>query len=376
ERIEITPFAVIAGDVLQHRRSGSLTVVKPPQTRVLYWSQGELVMAASADPEDSLSNFLVQRRLLSAEHARDLIGDDPNDAVARLHESGLLDLSSRQTLMRDWLAAQFLPLFSLDEGTTAFEEDEPLPPEKRVFVQSTASLFIEGISAITNGLVLRRSLGDLKREIEIDRDSRFRVDALPLTEHEREVAMSLSEPTAIESFLKHFPAESAVAAKVVTSMLALGVYVVVEHRAEPAPADYDEMQKDLVLLAAIGANDARSLAALAFSKRIPTIDHYQVLDIPRAATRAQAMTAGDVLRKKYEIVSFPAALRDTIVAINRRIDEAVEVLKDPLRRGSYDKLLHTRGRSSEATIQQRMTQRMLAEQNFTKAKELVQHADY
>ena len=376
ERIEITPFAVIAGDVLQHRRSGSLTVVKPPQTRVLYWSQGELVMAASADPEDSLSNFLVQRRLLSAEHARDLIGDDPNDAVARLHESGLLDLSSRQTLMRDWLAAQFLPLFSLDEGTTAFEEDEPLPAEKRIFVQSTAALFIEGIRAITNGLVLRRSLGDLKREIEIDRDSRFRVDALPLTEHEREVAMSLSEPTAIESFLKHFPAESAVAAKVVISMLALGVYVVVEHRAAPAPADYDEMQKDLVLLAAIGANDARSLAALAFSKRIPTIDHYQVLDIPRAATRAQAMTAGDVLRKKYEIVSFPAALRDTIVAINRRIDEAVEVLKDPLRRGSYDKLLHTRGRGSEATIQQRMTQRMLAEQNFTKAKELVQHADY
>jgi len=375
ERIEITPFAIVAGDVLQERRSGSLTVVKPPQTRVLYFSQGELVLTASADADDSLAHFLVERGVLSEEYSRDIFRGDPNDAVATFHESGLCDLSTRQTLMRDWLAGQFLPLFSLDEGTTAFEEDEPLPPEKRVFVQSTAALFIEGIRAITNGLVLRRSLGDIKREIEIDRDSRFRIDSLPMADHEREIAAALHEPMTIENFLKHFSAESAIVAKVVIAMLALGVYKPFEHRA-PVPDDYDEMQRDLMLMAAIGPDDQRSLRALALSKQLPSLDHYQALDIPRAATRAQAISAGDVMRKRFDTSTYPPAVRDTIAKILRRIDEAVEVLKDPMRRGAYDKLLHTRGRGSEASIQQRMTQRMIAEQNFVHAKDMATRGDY
>ena len=39
ERIEITPFAVIVGDILQERRTGNLTVIRPPLRKVLYWSQ-------------------------------------------------------------------------------------------------------------------------------------------------------------------------------------------------------------------------------------------------------------------------------------------------------------------------------------------------
>ena len=377
DRIEVTPFALIAGDVLQHRRSGSLTVVKPPQTRVLYWSQGELVMAASAAPEDSLGHFLVQRGVLTAERALHLFGGDPNDAVAIVHESGLLDLSTRQTMMREWLAAQFIPLFSLDEGTAAFEEDEPLPAEKRVFVQSTAALIIEGIRSITNGLILRRCLGDMKREIEIDRDSRYRIESLPLSDPERETANALDDAVTIESFLKQYAAHSAIVAKVVISMLALGVYKVVEHRSTAMPADYDEMQRYLALMAAIGSEDERSLRALSFAKQAPSLDHYQFLDIPRAATRAQAMSAGEMMHRRYDPNTFPPAIRETILTIRRRIDEAVDTLKDAARRSAYDKLLHTRGRGSEAaTIQQRLVQRMLAEQNFRKATDLVTKGDY
>lgn len=176
ERVEITPFAVIAGEILQNRKTGFLTILKPPLRKVLYWSQGELVMAASSSTEDSLAEFLVRRGAVPADRAAQLFGDDPNDVVAKVHESGLLDLSTRQTLLREWLTAQFLPLFALDEGTAAFTDDEPLPPEKRVFLQSTAALLIDGIRGITNGLVLRRSLGDLKREIQISRTSRYSIE--------------------------------------------------------------------------------------------------------------------------------------------------------------------------------------------------------
>jgi len=166
ERIEITPFAVIAGDILQNRRTGELTIIRNQTRKILYWSQGELVLIASVNPDDSLAAYLTQRGALPADKAMQIGAAEPTDAVARFHEFGGLDLSARQALLRDWIAAQFLPLFSLDEGTALFNEDTAIEPEKRVFLQSTAVLVLEGIRSITNGLVLRRSLGDLKREIE------------------------------------------------------------------------------------------------------------------------------------------------------------------------------------------------------------------
>lgn len=376
ERIEITPFTVIAGDILQHRKTGYLTIFKPPLRKTTYWSQGELVMAASTAPEDSLADFLVRRGAVTVDRAAQLFGDDPNDAVARVHELGLLDLSSRQALLREWLTAVFVPLFSLDEGTATFTDDEPLPPEKRVFLQSTAAVMIDGIRSITNGLVLRRSLGDLKRLIQPARDSRFNVESLPINEQERSIAAALQEATPIEVFLKRFSTQSVAAAKVVIAMLAIGVYTTVaEQRPTSNAAEMADMQRDLELLAAIGSSDQRSLRAVAFSRQMGALDHYQVLDVPRAATRAQIINAGEELKKKYDPATFPPIVRESVMMIHRRADEAMNVLKDAAQRGSYDKLVQQRA-GSDKTIQQRLTQQSIAEQNYAKAKELTSQGDY
>src|SRR5437660_6615434 len=181
ERIEITPFAVIAGEILQQRRTGSLTIVHAPLRRNLYWAQGELALITSTLPEDSLADFLVRRGVMSADRAMALAAADPLEAAARFHESGLLDMSNRQTLLREWMTSLFVPLFSLDEGTAAFTDAEAIEPDKRVFLQSMPAVVLDGIRGITNGLVLRRSLGDLKRTIEPD-DTAISLDAVPLTE--------------------------------------------------------------------------------------------------------------------------------------------------------------------------------------------------
>ena len=376
ERIEITPLTVIAGEILHDRRTGYLTLLKPPLRKVLYWAQGELVMAASTAPEDSLADFLVRRGVVAADRATQLFGDDPNDAVARVHELGLLDMSSRQALLREWLTALFIPLFSLDEGTAAFTDDEPLPPQQRVFLQSTAAVMIEGIRAITNGLVLRRSLGDLKRVIQPSKESRYTIDALPLNEQERTIATSLTTPETIENFLKRFSTQSVTVAKVVIAMLAVGIYTVVEHKQPVAnAAELADLQRDLEMLAMIGSSDQRSLRAVGLSRQLPGMDHYQVLDVPRAATRTQIVMAGEALKKRYDPSTYPPIVRDSVLAIIRRADEAVNVLKDAARRGAYDKLVQQRA-GSETNIQQRLHQRSIAEQNFAKAKELTANGDY
>ena len=86
ERIEITPFAVIAGEILQQRRTGSLTILQARLRKTLYWSQGELSLITSAAGEDSLAEFLIRRGVLSPDQALQLATSDPSHAVATFHE--------------------------------------------------------------------------------------------------------------------------------------------------------------------------------------------------------------------------------------------------------------------------------------------------
>lgn len=376
ERIEITPFAVIAGDILQNRRTGHLTIFRNPLRKVLYWSQGELVLVASSNLDDSLATFLVQRGALPADKAMPIGTAEPTDAVAKFHELGGLDLSARQALLRDWMTAQVLPLFSLDEGTAAFTDDTAIEPEKRVFLQSTAVLLLEGIRSITNGLVLRRSLGDLKREIEPARDARLSLDTIPLTDAERQIAESLHASASIEGFLKGSGADTVAAARVVIAMLALGIFTFVDYARQQQQMRGDDMQRDLELLAAIGASDQRSLRAVALSRQLPNIDHYQVLDVPRAATRQQIISGGEDMRKRYDPATFPPIVRDSVLTIHRRVDEAVAILKDPVKRQEYDRLLQQRSARGADELQKRVAQRSIAEHNFAKARELSVAGDY
>jgi hypothetical protein len=373
ERIEVTPFVLVAGEILQQRRTGQLTVTKPPLRRVLYWAQGELVFSVATNQEDSLGEFLLKKRAITPEQATQL-SNDAMMVAARVHESGLLDLSKRQALLREWLAGHFIPLFSLDSGTCAFAEEEALPPEQRIFLASTAALIVEGVRSISNGLVLRNCLGSLGRVIEIDRDSRYPIERLPLSDEERAIASSLDEPMSIEDFLKRHHEVSMTVARIVIAMMALGTYTTVRERRMAAAPDAAFLQRDMEILATIGSGDQRSLRALGLSKQLVSLDHYQVLDVPRAASRSQIVMSAERMKGVYDPSTYPPILRDALNTIHRRIDEALEQLKDPARRSAYDKALHSGSR--DASMQQRVMRSTIAEQNYLKAKELAVHGDY
>jgi tetratricopeptide (TPR) repeat protein len=376
ERIEITPFAVIAGEIVQERRTGSLTIVHAPLRRNLYWAQGELALITSTSPEDSLSDFLVRRGVVTLERALPLAAADPIEAASRFHEAGLLDMSARQTLLREWMTSLFVPLFSLDEGTAAFTDSEAIDPDKRVFLQSMPAVVLDGIRGITNGLVLRRSLGDLKRTIEPDDSASISLDAVPLTDAERRIAEALNEPQTIETFLKQFTSDSVTAARVVIAMMTLGLFSVVTQTRTVAAIDDSDMHRDLELLAAIGSNDQRSLHAVAVSRQLASMDHYQLLGIPRAAMRGAIVHAGDQKKHEYNPSTYPPVVKDALAAINKRITEAVAVLENPVRRSAYDKLLEQRTGRGGDELQRRATQRSIATQNFQRARELSATGDY
>lgn len=377
ERLEIAPFSTILGEIISDKKTGYLTVVHHGSRQILYWSLGELIMVTSDAPEDSLADLLVRRELVSAEDGRTLAERDPIELVLHFHEMELATPASRQSLLREWVASVVTPLFSLDAGTAAFTSDEALDPDRRIFV-TTPAIVLEGVRGISNGLILRRSLGDIKREIAIGGEPRFSLERLPLLEGERKIAESLQEPKTVEALLKAFPGDSLTAAKVVIAMLTLGVYSnlepVVTNREEGV--DEEQTQKDLQLLANLGSSDPKSLQAVAFARQLPQMDYYRLLDVPRAALRAQIMTRADELRRKYDPGSYPAIVGEYLEIIRRRIDEATHILSDATRRQEYDKLLAASRRDDGITVQQRLTRRSIAEQNFRKARELTITGDY
>lgn len=376
ERIEVTPFPAIVGDIITQRRTGELTIAVADTRRVLYWSQGELVLAVSADPRDSLSDFLVRRQLLTADQALELHDDDPTQAIARFLQSPISESVPTQGILRDWTASIVIPLFSMDEGTAAFNMGGALEPAKRIFVSTTA-LLLEGIRSITNGLLIRRSLGDLKREIGPSMSSLFTVEGLPLTDDERAIADSLTEPESIDAFLKRHSNESLAAGRVVIALLALGVFTMIQRRAT-STTDLDEMQRDLNLLAAIGSSDQRSLKAVAMARQLSNMDYYQILDVPRAATRSQIVSRVEELRRVFEAKAYPQPARESVQSISRKLDEALSVLNDPVKRQEYDKMIAAgrRHEASDPSLTQRLAQRSIAQKNFERAQELALTEDY
>jgi len=370
-------MSTIVGEIVRERRTGTLTVVRQSSRKVLFWSQGELVLVTSSAPEDSLASFGVSRGLLDAQAAHTLVPADPVDSVPAFRGAGGIDPAARQTLLRDWMSSLLLPLMSLDEGTCVFVNDTAIEPEKRIFLQSTPALVLAGIRSISNGLVLRRSLGDLKREIVMAKEPPIRVDTLPLTEAEATITGSLNDPQTIEQFLKKLTTDSVTAARTVIALLTLGIFAISEGRPKLERRDSSEdLERDLALLASIGSQDKRSLRTVGMSRQLASIDYYDLLEAPRASTRNQILARVEEAKRKYDPATFPPAVRESAEAIIRRIEQGGVILTDASKRQEYDRLLGTQSRRPDDNIDQRINQRSIAEQNFVRAQDLAANSDY
>ena len=73
-------------------------------------------------------------------------------------------------------------------------------------------------------------------------------------------------------------------------------------------------------------------------------------------------------------------MREAVKAIQRRIDEAVSVLKEAAQRAEYDRLLAQpaarHATPGDGSIQQKLTQRSIAQHNYNRARELTVGGDY
>lgn len=376
ERLEVTPFSTVVRSIITGKRSGYLTISKENSRRTLYWAYGELILIACSNLQESFWSFLVHKSIISAERRDLLAATDPLDVVPSAQTLGL-EPDVRRSLEREWLRALTLPLFSLDSGTTAFAEAEPLAPERRILAASTPALVVEGVRSISNGLVLRHSLGDLKTVIEPATGVETQLARLPLSESEHAIAQSLKAPRSIDSILKE-AGDSGAAGKIVVALMTLGIWTPSRHqRSEPAmvPLTDPNVDRDMAILAALGSSDPRSLKALALSRRIDSSDFYTLIDVPRGAPTSVIVERCEVLKREYDPSTYPPIVRDAVERIQQTLDRILKTLGTAGYRQQYDKLLH-QGNVEGKSVDQEQARIDVARQNLRKARDLSIMGDY
>lgn len=374
ERLEIKTFPNIIRDILQDRRSGMLTVVAGNARRLIHWAYGDLVLVESDRPEEMLENFLHKKGVISEKDVKELEQIGSRNVVLHFTEVEMVPSAGRHSLLREWISFVVGKLFSLDAGTAYFEEGDALAPEQRVFL-STPALVLEGIRSIQSGLVLRTTLGDLKRKIEPVSDPPFEIETLPLTDEEREVVKSISGPTVLQDVLKNAPSSSVVSSRTAIAMFTFGLWRDVVERAR-TEGDFDSTQRDMQILAAI-SGDQKALRAVALARQMERMDHYTFLDVPRAATRTQIVMKIEQMQQQFVPDAYAPAAREAVTEIRKRLEEAAKLLGDTDRRQAYDELISSRGAgASNRSIEQQAARRSLARQNFRKAEELFLKGDY
>ena len=374
ERLEIKTFPNIIRDILQERRSGVLTVVAGGSRRLIHWAYGDLVLVESDQPDERLRTFLQKKGLITAENAKELEQVGSRNAVLHFTEVDMVPSSVRHSVLREWISSVVTGLFSLDAGTSVFDDGDPLAPEQRIFL-STPALVLEGIRSIQSGLVLRNSLGDLKRKIEPVVDPPFEIETLPLTAEERGVVRSLEGPMVLQEVLKNAPSSSVVSSRTAIAMFTFGLWRDVVHRAV-TEGGFDSTERDMQILAAI-SGDQKALRAVALSRQMENMDHYAFLDVPRAATRTQIVMKIEQMQQQFVPSAYPPAAKDAVAAIRKRLEEAGNLLGDADKRHAYDELLESRvAGASNRSLEQQAARKSLARQNFRKAEELFLKGDY
>lgn len=379
QRLEVTPLPLVIADLVGSRRTGTLVLAHGSQRTTLDWVNGELVLVRPAEPARSLGAWLFHKRVVDEETGRMVAALPPAEIVPRFHELGLFDAAERNAHLREWTRVVVVPLFSLTEGTAAFEESEAVDPDNRVFFQSMAPLVVEGVRSITNGLLLRSSLGDLRQLIEPEADPWWPTEELPLTDREREIARSLDEPTPLGTFLKSWADEHAVAARVAITLMALGTWVPAREAHSTgtqltAGTAADDTERDLMLLAQIGPSDVQSLEAIKLAKKLPQLNLYEALNLPQNASVTVISERARQFTREFEPSAFPAVLSSTIEEIRVAVDRARTILTHPAKRREYDQLL-SRGQGTKNSLDQYVARRSIAISNLERARDLALRND-
>ncbi len=129
------------------KKTGVLTLRQGDVVRRLFWDHGEMIFAASSDPEEALGNFLIRHGKISQEeNMRSGSLVEPGKRQGKiLVQMGVLTPKELWWAVKNQVLEIIYACFSWQDGHFAFEESETAHEEKIKLSTSTTNIILEGI---------------------------------------------------------------------------------------------------------------------------------------------------------------------------------------------------------------------------------------
>ena len=194
-------FCEILAELCRNRETGVLRLSGGSAEKSVYLQGGNIVFAASKDPDDRLGELLLTREVIhrqQLEEATHQVGPGRRLGTV-LVEMGILPAEDLPRWVREQVKEILFSLFSWTEGSYRFEAG-PFPSREAITLRlSTAEVFLSGLRQVQKWSVLRKGAGEIRLPYRLSQEYREALRDVTLGGEEKKLlALLQSKPTTME----------------------------------------------------------------------------------------------------------------------------------------------------------------------------------
>ena len=244
--------AVSVPDVLTFinmvKKTGALTLRLPEHTKKVYWERGEMVFAASSDPEEALGYFLIRHGKISQEqNMKSGLLVEPGKRQGKiLVQMGILTPKELWWAVKNQVLEIIYSLFAVRDGWFFFEETEAPHEEKIKLSTTTTNIIMEGIRRLDEWPRIKEMIPDDRLVPELapvearDRSVRF-------LEGEREILAMVNGRRSVRELVHLSNLDEFETLRILMSFI-LARYVLLPDGAAPAASEEEDDTVDIEAL--------------------------------------------------------------------------------------------------------------------------------
>lgn len=322
-------IALYLKDIYFHSRGGQLIFRHDHVQKFLFFHNGSLVSAKTNQPQELLGEVLYRLgKIEDKVHSSIDLYKEPKKKLGEvLVMKGLISENELQEGLRYQMREILLNTFSDLNGEFKFQEREDLVDQEYEIKINIPLLIEEGVRRMEDNPAIKDFF---ENESPFPKSKRF---FYSLTEEEKEILESIKGDVSSASILQKSRFHPEVFWKTLYLLFSLDLIDISEEDRKPDSSGAAKKTS-------IGDKENNIADALALSKNLSNLDHYQLLGVEASADQIEIKKNYFRLAKKFHPDLYerdlPHEIKSVIDAVFEQISEAYQILSDEKKRTVYD----------------------------------------
>jgi len=382
--LSATPLPHVLRRIFLNGWKGTLRVSRRDEVRNLFFERGELRTATSSREGQKIGAFLKRRGWITDRDLAWALETVTRQGRVRLGkvlvERGLVSRTVLDAEMRRLVEEIVFSTFEWEEGDFRFDPSTGVVDPDVALDLSTAALIVEGIRRLPESDVFRQRLGPGSRVPVLAGDPMLRFQYLPLTPQEAYLLSRVDGVMDLDGLLKLGGASRGAAAKIVYALLSCGI---LEWKSEDTLLTPSAgLERLNVEVSAQAPSRPLGYAEMVLNtyRRIDWLTHYELLGVPREATKDEIQKAylersrsfHPDLRHRPDLAECGKEL-DTVF---NRLTKAYQTLSDSDARAQYDASLDAPADLEIETASDPQARLEMASKSYYRARRLIEQKDF